>query len=120
MTAVRVSVADGRRCPRCSAALCLTASSDSGLPCRTVALCPGCDADNPDARRLLDYLAAHPTVLPQDRALVSDLLGRWLGSLAERKPATTSLADAAATWWAARQRTGSATDTSAAAHRCDS
>jgi hypothetical protein len=99
MTAVQVSVAGGRTCPRCGAVLCLTARIGTASPRRTVALCPGCDAGNPDARRLLDYFAAQPNVTPQDRAYVSELLGRWLGSLETDRP---SLAEAAEAWWASR------------------
>jgi len=112
MTAVQVSVAGGRTCPRCGATLCLTASIGSAQPRRTVSLCPDCDAQNADARRLLDYFAAKQTVDPQDRGHVSELLGRWLGSLDDLAVARTSraarpdrpnLAEAAEAWWAARQ-----------------
>ncbi|NUS53372.1 MAG: hypothetical protein HOV66_00705 [Streptomycetaceae bacterium] len=103
MTAVQVSVAGGRTCPRCGAGLCLTARIGSAAPRRTVALCPRCDVGNPDAKRLIDYFAGSQTVAAQDRAHVSELLGRWLGSLDDQAVARPSLAEAAEAWWAARQ-----------------
>ncbi|WP_027345817.1 DUF6300 family protein [Hamadaea tsunoensis] len=103
MTAVQVSVAGGRTCQRCGTGLCLTARIGTATPRRTVALCPRCDAGNPDAKRLIDYFAASPTVAAQDRGHVSELLGRWLGSLDDQAVARPSLAEAAEAWWAARQ-----------------
>src|SRR4051812_32579996 len=100
MTSVQVTVAGGRTCPQCASVLCLTARI--GERRRTVALCPSCDAVNPDAHALLDYFAGRPTVDPNDRAQVAELLGRWLNSL----PATDaqpSLAEAAEAWWAQRR-----------------
>ncbi|MBB5872460.1 hypothetical protein F4553_005894 [Allocatelliglobosispora scoriae] len=107
MSAVQVTVAGNRRCPRCAAKLCLTATIDQTG--RAVALCPTCDAGNADAQRLLEYFTTNQTVLPQDRALVSEMLGRWLGSATRHEPAATltervTLADEAEAWWAARQR----------------
>lgn len=102
MTAVQVSVAGNRRCPRCAEKLCLTATIDRTG--RAVALCPTCDAGNPDAQRLLDYFTANQTVLPQDRGHVSELLGRWLGSATRHEPAETTLAAEVEAWWAAKLR----------------
>jgi hypothetical protein len=100
MTSVQVTVAGGRTCPRCGTVLCLTAQI--GQHRRDVALCPTCDAQNPDARALLDFFAGRPTVDPKDRGHVSDLLGRWLNSLPATDPGP-SLAEAAEAWWAQRR-----------------
>jgi hypothetical protein len=99
MTSVQVTVAGGRKCPRCGAGLCLTAQI--GQHRRTVALCPACDADNPEAGPLLAYFADRPSVDPADRGRVADLLGRWLNSLPATDPGP-SLAEAAEAWWARR------------------
>lgn len=99
-TSVQVTVAGGRTCPACGAELCLTARI--GQHRRTVALCPSCDAANPDARALLDFFAQSPTVDPADRGHVSDLLGRWLNSLPSIDSGP-SLAEAAEAWWSQRQ-----------------
>jgi hypothetical protein len=99
MTSVQVTVAGGRTCPQCGSALCL--SAQIGQHRRTVALCPACDAENPDARQLLAYFAGRPTVDPTDRGQVAELLGRWLNSLPATDP-SPSLAEAAEAWWAQR------------------
>ena len=101
MTAVQVNVAGGRTCPRCGTVLCLTARIGAAQPRRTVALCPTCDAENPDARALLDLFAQSPTVDPNDRGHVCELLGRWLNSLPTMQT-RPSLAEAAEAWWAQR------------------
>lgn len=105
MTSVQVSVAGGRACPYCGAHLCLTARISSG---RTVGLCPRCDDGNPHAAELIAYFTVNDAVAAHDRALVADLLGRWLGSLDAHRAtaAAPSLAEAAEAWWAARQTVG--------------
>ena len=99
MTSVQVTVAGGRKCPRCATVVCLTAHI--GQHRRSVALCPTCDAGNPDARPLLSYFAERPSVDPADRADVAEMLGRWLNSLPETDP-SPSLAEAAEAWWTRR------------------
>lgn len=106
MTSVQVTVAGGRKCPRCGTRLCLTAqigTAQVGQQRRTVALCPGCDAGNADAGPLLAYFADRPNVDPADRGRVADLLGRWLNSL-PTSDTSPSLAEAAEAWWARRTR----------------
>jgi len=104
MTAVQIRPATGRTCRRCASTLCLTAQVDNGGPGRTVPLCPGCDRGNPDARDLIDYLAEHEAVRPQDRGRVTEMVHRWLGSLEAPDAQARGLAEAAEAWWAARRR----------------
>ncbi|WP_020518954.1 DUF6300 family protein [Catelliglobosispora koreensis] len=89
--------AGGEPCPRCSGKPRLTATIGE----RSVPLCPECDAASPAAGKLLAYFSAHTSVLPQDAAYVSDLLGQWLASMS-RVPAEpkSDLAAEAEAWWA--------------------
>ncbi|NUR70658.1 MAG: hypothetical protein HOU81_07540 [Hamadaea sp.] len=100
---MQVSVAGGR-CDLCGERLCLTARITSAG--RSVGLCPRCDSDNPHGAELIAYFATRSAVAPQDRAVIADLLGRWLGSLDQSRVAapTPSLAEAAEAWWSGYQR----------------